>query len=65
MNNFDDIMTEQQIKDMATYIQLEAPKTTRDGYLALMKDRMKIYVDPKDYPTKPSAWPQLGRTSSL
>ncbi|MCT4656695.1 MAG: nitrite reductase [Cohaesibacter sp.] len=52
MNNFDDIMTPQQIKDMATYIQLEAPKPPEMS-LALMKDRMKIYVDPKDYPTKP------------
>ncbi|MCV6548344.1 MAG: nitrite reductase [Cohaesibacter sp.] len=52
MNNFDDILTEQQIKDMATYIQLEAPKPPEMS-LALMKDRMKIYVDPKDYPTKP------------
>lgn len=52
MNNFDDIMTEQEIKDMATYIQLEAPRPPEMS-LALMKDRMKVYVDPKDYPTKP------------
>lgn len=52
MNNFDDILTEQEIKDMASYIQLEAPRPPEMS-LALMKDRMKIYVDPKDYPTKP------------
>ena len=52
MNNFDDIMTAQEIKDMATYIQLEAPRPPEMS-LALMKERVKNYVDPADYPDKP------------
>ncbi|WP_350332931.1 cytochrome D1 domain-containing protein [Coralliovum pocilloporae] len=52
MNNFDDVLTEQEIKDMATYIQLEAPKPPEMS-LALMKERRKIYVEEKDYPTAP------------
>lgn len=52
MNNFDDIMTKDEIKKMATYIQMEAP-IPPEMSLALMKDRWKTFVEPKDYPTKP------------
>ncbi|MET0082000.1 MAG: cytochrome D1 domain-containing protein [Sedimenticola sp.] len=52
MNNFDDIMTADEIKKMATYIQMEAP-IPPEMSLALMKERWKTFVDPKDYPTKP------------
>ena len=52
MNNFDDIMTEDEIKKMATYIQMEAP-IPPEMSLALMKERHKVFVEPKDYPTKP------------
>ena len=52
MNNFDDIMTDKEIKNMATYIQMEAP-IPPEMSLALMKERWKTFVDPKDYPTKP------------
>ncbi|MET0049302.1 MAG: cytochrome D1 domain-containing protein [Sedimenticola sp.] len=52
MNNFDDIMTADEIKKMATYIQMEAP-IPPEMDLALMKERWKTFVDPKDYPTKP------------
>jgi len=52
MNNFNDIFTKDEIKMMATYIQMEPP-VPPEMPLALMKERHKVYVDPKDYPTKP------------
>ncbi|MCG7920948.1 MAG: nitrite reductase [Candidatus Thiodiazotropha lotti] len=52
MNNFDDIMTADEIKKMATYIQMEPP-IPPEMSLALMKERHKVFVDPKDYPSKP------------
>ena len=52
MNNFDDIMSKAEISLLATYIQMEPPKPPEMS-LELMKERTKVYVDPKDYPTKP------------
>ena len=52
MNNFDDIMSKEEISLLATYIQLEPP-IPPEMPLATMKARRKVYVDPKDYPTKP------------
>ena len=52
MNNFDDIMTPEEIKVMSTYIQMEPP-VPPEMSLELMKERRKVFVDPKDYPTKP------------
>ncbi len=52
MNNFDDILSDQEIKNMATYIQMDPP-IPPEMSLSLMKERHKVYVDPKDYPTKP------------
>jgi len=52
MNNFDDVMSDEEIKMMATYIQIDPPKPPEMS-LALMKERHKVYVDPKDYPSKP------------
>ncbi len=52
MNNFDDIMSAEEIKIMATYIQMEPP-IPPEMSLALMKERHKVFVDPKDYPDKP------------
>ncbi len=52
MNNFDDIMSKEEISLLATYIQLEPP-IPPEMSLATMKARRKVYVDPKDYPTKP------------
>ena len=52
MNNFNDIMTKDEISKMATYIQMEAP-IPPEMSLALMKERHHVFVDPKDYPTKP------------
>ncbi|PCD77345.1 cytochrome D1 domain-containing protein [Pseudothioclava arenosa] len=52
MNNFSDIMTEQEIKDMATYIQMTPPKPP-EWSLEQMKASRKVYVDPADYPTEP------------
>ncbi len=52
MNNFDDIMSKDEIKMMATYIQMEAP-IPPEMDLALMKERWHTFVEPKDYPTKP------------
>lgn len=52
MNNFSDILSKDEIKLMSTYIQMEAP-IPPEMSLAQMKESRKIYVDPKDYPTKP------------
>jgi nitrite reductase (NO-forming)/hydroxylamine reductase len=52
MNNFDDILSKQEIADIATYIQLEPP-IPPEMSLAMMKKRRKVYVDVKDYPSKP------------
>jgi len=52
MNNFDSILTEQQIADLATYIQLDPPKPPEMS-LAQMAETRKIYVDPADYPDAP------------
>ncbi len=52
MNNFDDILTKDEIKLIATYIQLEPP-IPPEMSLEMMKERHKVYVDPKDYPSKP------------
>ncbi len=52
MNNFDDIFSKEEISLLATYIQLEPP-VPPEMSLALMKERHKVYVEPKDYPTKP------------
>ncbi len=52
MNNFDDIMSDADIKMLATYIQKTPPKPPEMS-LTLMKERRKVYVDPKDYPSKP------------
>jgi nitrite reductase (NO-forming)/hydroxylamine reductase len=52
MNNFDDILSKQEIADIATYIQLEPP-IPPEMSLAMMKERRKVYVKQKDYPSKP------------
>lgn len=52
MNNFSDILTEQQISDVATYIMMEPPKPP-EMTLAMMKESRKVYVEEADYPTKP------------
>jgi len=52
MNNFNDIFTKDEIKLMATYIQL-TPPVPPEMSLELMQSRTKVYVDPKDYPSKP------------
>ncbi len=52
MNNFDDLFTKEEIKDMATFIQMEPPVPSEMS-LSLMKERWNTYIEPKDYPTKP------------
>jgi len=52
MNNFNDIFTKDEIKLMATYIQI-TPPVPPEMSLSLMKERTKVYIEPKDYPTKP------------
>ena len=52
MNNFDDIFTKDEINLLARYIQQEPP-IPPEMPLSLMKERHKVYVDPKDYPSKP------------
>lgn len=52
MNNFDDLFTEQEIANMATFIQMEPP-VPPEMSLEQMRSYTKEYVAPKDYPTKP------------
>ncbi len=52
MNNFSEILTPEEIKLMATYIQM-TPPIPPEMSLAQMKANTKVYVDPKDYPTEP------------
>ncbi|MCP3969135.1 MAG: c-type cytochrome [Rhodobacteraceae bacterium] len=52
MNDFSEIMTEDEIRDMATYIMMEAPKPPEMS-LAMMKETRKVYVEEADYPTEP------------
>jgi len=52
MNNFDDIFSEEEINLLARYIQMEPP-VPPEMSLALMKERHKVFIEPKDYPTKP------------
>ena len=52
MNNFDDLFSKKQIKNLATYIQMDVPPPAELG-LAEMKKRWKTYIKPEDYPTKP------------
>ena len=52
MNNFDDVMTKEEIQLMAKYIQLEPP-IPPEMSMALMKERRKEFVAQKDYPSKP------------
>ena len=52
MNNFDDIFSNEEIDMLSRYIQHEPP-IPPEMSLATMKERHKVYVDPKDYPTKP------------
>ncbi|WP_419619450.1 c-type cytochrome, partial [Thiolapillus sp.] len=52
MNNFDDILSKSEISLMASYIQ-QTPPIPPEMPLSLMKERHKVFVDPKDYPSKP------------
>jgi nitrite reductase (NO-forming)/hydroxylamine reductase len=52
MNNFDDILSKDEISLMASYIQ-QVPPIPPEMPLSLMKERHKVFVDPKDYPSKP------------
>ena len=52
MNNFSDVMTEDEIRDMATYIMMEPPKPPEMSLTQMMETR-KVYVEPEDYPTEP------------
>ncbi|MCW8919089.1 MAG: nitrite reductase [Gammaproteobacteria bacterium] len=52
MNNFDNILSAKEIELLSKYIQHEPPKPPEMS-LALMKERTKVHVQPKDYPTKP------------
>ncbi|MDH5387530.1 MAG: nitrite reductase [Gammaproteobacteria bacterium] len=52
MNNFNDIFNKKEINLLARYIQMEPP-VPPERSLAEMKASHKVYVQPKDYPTKP------------
>ncbi len=52
MNNFDDTFSKADIDLLAKYIQLEPP-VPPEMSLELMKERHKVFIEPKDYPTKP------------
>ncbi len=53
MNNFDDLFTADEIRDMATYIQMPAPPPA-EMTLAEMKERWTVTIKPEDYPTEPA-----------
>jgi len=52
MNNFDDIFTRDEITLLAKYIQLEPP-VPPEMSLEMMRKRTRVFVEPKNYPTKP------------
>ncbi len=52
MNNFDDIFSKEQIDNLAKYIQLEPP-VPAELSIEEMRKSVKIFVEEKDYPTKP------------
>ncbi len=52
MNNFDDLFSKEEISLLATYIQMDVPPPAEMS-LAEMKERHTVYIEPKDYPTKP------------
>ncbi len=52
MNNFDDLFNKEEIRDLATYIQMPAPPPA-EMTLAEMKERWKVFIKPADYPSKP------------
>jgi nitrite reductase (NO-forming)/hydroxylamine reductase len=52
MNNFDDVFSKKEINLLARYIQMEPP-IPPERSLAEMKESHKVYVQPKDYPSKP------------
>lgn len=52
MNDFKDIFTKEEISLVAKYIQMEPP-IPPEMSLAMMKERTKVYIEPKDYPTEP------------
>ncbi len=52
MNNFDTILTEDEIKKLATFIQMPVPEPPEMS-LAEMKKTHKVFVKPSDYPKKP------------
>lgn len=53
MNNFDDIFSKEEISLLAKYIQMEPP-VPPEMSLDLMKERHQVFIEPKDYPTKPA-----------
>ncbi len=52
MNNFDDILNKDEITMISKYIQ-ETPPIPPEMSLATMIEGHKVFVEPKDYPTKP------------
>jgi len=52
MNNFDDIFSDEEINLLARFIQMQPP-IPPEMSLALMKERHKVFIEPKDYPDKP------------
>lgn len=52
MNSYESILTPEEISNLATYIQMDAPKPPEMS-LAQMKATRKVYVEEADYPTKP------------
>jgi nitrite reductase (NO-forming) / hydroxylamine reductase len=52
MNNFDGILSQEEISHISTYIQMEPP-VPPEMSLEEMKETWKVFVEPKDYPDKP------------
>ena len=60
MNNFSDIMTEQEIKDMATYIMMDPPKPPEMSLAQNEGDPQGLCRGSR-LPDRAIAWPQLGK----
>ena len=52
MNNYDGILSGDEIRDLATYIMMDPPKPPEMS-LTQMEATRKVYVEEADYPTEP------------
>ncbi len=64
MVNFDDILTKQEISDMATYIQM-TPDVPPEWGMKEMMDSWKLIIKPEDRPKKPMSKVNLKNVFSV